>query len=165
MKITLTTGKGEGSTFLSAFDAALMDAGVHNFNLICLSSIIPPNSDLIKEKFITDERDFGKRLYVVMAREQSDAAGEFIGSAIGFYQFKDGSKRGVFVEHHFKGNSHEEVSVFLKEKINRSVSDLLKSRGVVDFNDNDIQMLASIAQVKDKPAVVLSIAVYKSEEW
>ena len=44
MKIIVTSGTGEGPTSLAAFDAALLDAGVANYNLICLSSIIPPGS-------------------------------------------------------------------------------------------------------------------------
>ena len=42
MTITLSTGTGEGPTPLAAFDAALVDAGVADHNLICLSSVIPP---------------------------------------------------------------------------------------------------------------------------
>jgi len=32
MKITVTAGSGTGSTTLSAFDAALKAAGIHNYN-------------------------------------------------------------------------------------------------------------------------------------
>lgn len=165
MKITLTTGKGEGNTLLSAFDEALMDAGVHNYNLICLSSIIPPNSDIVREKYETQDKDFGKRLYVVMAREQSDKKGEFIGSAVGYYHFPDDSRKGVFVEHHFKGSTYDEVYSLLHNTVTTSVSDLLIRRGVKDFNKEDIKMIESISEVKDKPTAVLSIAVYKTEEW
>jgi arginine decarboxylase len=40
MRIYVTTGKGEGPTPLAAFDAALIDAGIPNYNLIYLSSVI-----------------------------------------------------------------------------------------------------------------------------
>lgn len=39
MHIYVTTGTGEGPTPLAAFDAALINAGVANYNLICLSSV------------------------------------------------------------------------------------------------------------------------------
>ena len=45
--ITITKGAGFGSYEKSAFDAALDDAGVANYNLIRLSSVIPPNSDIV----------------------------------------------------------------------------------------------------------------------
>jgi arginine decarboxylase len=41
-KFMLTAGTGEGETRLTAFDAALLDAGIGNLNLIKVSSILPP---------------------------------------------------------------------------------------------------------------------------
>lgn len=43
-KFTLVVGHGEGSTPLNAFDAALIDAGIGNLNLIRVSSILPPGA-------------------------------------------------------------------------------------------------------------------------
>jgi arginine decarboxylase len=40
----LVSGKGDASTDLNAFDAALLEAGVGNTNLIKLSSILPPGA-------------------------------------------------------------------------------------------------------------------------
>lgn len=40
----LVSGKGDASTDLNAFDAALLDAGVGNTNLIRMSSILPPGA-------------------------------------------------------------------------------------------------------------------------
>ena len=37
-----TAGKGEASTGLNAFDAALLDAGIGDTNLVKMSSILPP---------------------------------------------------------------------------------------------------------------------------
>ena len=42
MKLYIAKAIGRGSTELAAFDAALVGAGVANFNLIRLSSVIPP---------------------------------------------------------------------------------------------------------------------------
>jgi len=43
-KYTLVAGRGEGETPLNAFDAALLDAGVGNLNLLKVSSILPPGA-------------------------------------------------------------------------------------------------------------------------
>lgn len=40
-KFTLVAGQGDGYTPLNAFDAALLDAGVGNLNLLKVSSILP----------------------------------------------------------------------------------------------------------------------------
>lgn len=44
-KVKLAAGGGEGEAKLTAFDKALLDAGIGNLNLIRVSSILPPNCD------------------------------------------------------------------------------------------------------------------------
>ena len=43
-RYTLVSGVGSGNTELNAFDNALYNAGVGNYNLIKVSSILPPIS-------------------------------------------------------------------------------------------------------------------------
>lgn len=43
-KIILTSGIGVGRTKLNAFDNALLKAGVGNFNLLSVSSVVPPRA-------------------------------------------------------------------------------------------------------------------------
>jgi len=47
VKILITDGVGTGPTRLAAFDAALQIAGIGDFNLIELSSIVPNGSEII----------------------------------------------------------------------------------------------------------------------
>lgn len=47
-KFTLVTGTGRGESRLNAFDRALLQAGIGNLNLIKVSSILPPGSDLVE---------------------------------------------------------------------------------------------------------------------
>ena len=44
----LTSGSGEASTELNAFDAALLDAKIGDTNLVKLSSILPPWAEEIE---------------------------------------------------------------------------------------------------------------------
>jgi len=53
-RIILTSGLGEGSTPLNSFDAALLDAGVGNLNLIKVTSVIPPRAKITKIGNIRD---------------------------------------------------------------------------------------------------------------
>ncbi len=39
----IVSGTGTGNTALTAFDAAVLNAGIGNFNLVKVSSIVPPN--------------------------------------------------------------------------------------------------------------------------
>lgn len=66
-EITVVWGAGHGSTPISAFDAALADAGIENFNLITLSSVIPPGAE-VREVGRFPGEGVGMVLPVVLAR-------------------------------------------------------------------------------------------------
>jgi len=44
-KYFLTSGSAEGATELTAFDGALLNAGIGNINLLKVSSILPPHAE------------------------------------------------------------------------------------------------------------------------
>ena len=70
MRVQVASGLGSGPTKLAAFDAALMSAGVANFNLLVLSSVIPGGTEVaVRERPIEVDGAWGDRLYVVMAQE------------------------------------------------------------------------------------------------
>ncbi len=162
MYIYLTSGIGFGKTLLSSFDSALFNAGISNYNLITLSSIIPPDTIIKQQKFNTPYTDYGHRLYVVMSENRSRESGRFIGSALGWCQEKDG--RGVFVEHRFTEDSEEAVRSLLEEEVRRSLSDLCRQRGFT-FTTKKMKIKMSVSKVSDTPTCTLVAAVYKSEPW
>ena len=162
MNIIITSGKGHGKTLLSAFDSALFDAGVSNYNLLILSSIIPPGTIIKHHKYITPNEEYGHKLYVVMSEMRSREAGRYIGAAVGWCQEEDG--RGVFVEHHFIENSEEAVRTQLEEEVKRSLSDLCHLRGFI-YTPQKASIKMSIVRVTDSPSSVLVLAVYQSQSW
>src|SRR5262249_17098555 len=46
-KAATTSGSAEGTTELNAFDNALLAAGIGNINLVKVSSILPPNTEIV----------------------------------------------------------------------------------------------------------------------
>ena len=99
---------GTGPTTLAAFDAALIDAGIANFNLLRLSSVIPPDTDVVpvKGRATRATGEWGDRLYVVMAEMRTDRPGREAWAGIGWVQ-DDESGKGLFVEH--EGHSEHQV--------------------------------------------------------
>jgi len=163
MKIYITTGKGYGQTALSAFDAALKDAGINNFNLIALSSIIPANSQIIyKKKLKFPDECFGHRLYLVKAEARSRESNKYLGAALGWYQIDDG--RGVFVEHEQIGETEEAVISNLTEEVRKSLTDLCKFRKH-PVSDKKMKIKINVTKVEDMAACTLVAAVYKYEGW
>src|SRR3990167_6953718 len=164
MKITVTAGSGTGSTTLSAFDAALKAAGIHNYNIIKLSSVIPPGSRVVVEKWKNASTEHGKKLYTVLAEIRSDLLGRSLAAGIGWYQISDG--RGIFAEHHdiIENLNTQEAEDNVAKKIEATIRDLCKHRGY-PFNKRNFKTVVSSAEVKDKPTCTLVAAVYESQDF
>ena len=101
MKLYLASAIGRGSTELGAFDAALFGAGVANLNLVRLSSVIPPGSDIIQVERCPFEQNgrWGDRLYAVYAEQRTTTPGEQVWAGVGWCQDRE-TGQGLFVEHH-----------------------------------------------------------------
>src|SRR3989344_1145316 len=164
MKITVTAGRGEGSTTLSAFDSALKAAGIHNYNIIKLSSVIPPESVVVVEKWKNSPSEHGKKLYTVLAEIRTDLLGRTIAAGIGWYQLKDG--RGVFAEHHdmIESLNTKEAEENVAKKIEATIRDLCVNRAY-PFNKRNFKTIVSSAEVKNKPTCALVAAVYESQDF
>ncbi len=171
MDIKVVSAVGEGDTKLAAFDNALQRMGVSNYNLIYLSSIIPPDSRVTKiGKYITPPGEFGHRLYVVRADVRSETPGNAIAAGVGWYQLEGG--RGFFVEHSNEQKmktetsemTAEQLADLTKEQITTTLHDMCMFRHIV-FEPNKVHTAISYAEVHDKPVCALSMAVYQSQGW
>ena len=163
MDISVVSGKGEAQTLLSAFDAALKDCGMHNYNLIYLSSIIPPGANITQiDRFEPNKEHYGHKAYVIKAEERSAVKRTALGAGLGWYQLED--NRGFFVEHHTRADTEEKAREILESRITQSLQDLATFRDV-PFNQGKISSIMSTSVVGDKPACVLTLAVYEAEGW
>jgi arginine decarboxylase len=124
LTIRVSAGTGTGRTTLAAFDAALAAAGVSDFNLVRLSSIVPPGSRVLEVDGHEQMRgEHGDVLYCVYARSHALLAGHEAWAGIAWSRRDDGSGAGLFVEH--EGPSREQVSTDLTH----SLEDLSATRG------------------------------------
>ncbi len=157
MDILLATGIGTGPTKLSAFDAALNHAGVANYNLIRLSSVIPPGSKIkqIDGPIKNMPGKWGDRLYVVMADARVDTPNNEAWAGVGWVQEKKTGK-GLFVEH--EGHSQKSV----EEDIRQSLSALMATRNV-DFGTIHMKVVGRMC--KHEPVCALAVAVYRASDW
>ena len=149
--IKLVKAKGVGNTPLGAFDNALYNCGIHNHNLIYLSSVIPSGQEVeIVEKFEDSERG-GSKLYVVMAHEENDSVAQ---ASIGWLYDKE-SGNGLFVEHN---GIHS-----IKDNLD-ALDDLANTRGIKDYNKNT---LFQVSKKEDGEEYVCAmvVAVFEEEDW
>jgi arginine decarboxylase len=159
LTIQITTGMGTGPTKLAAFDAALADAGIANFNLIYLSSVIPTGAEIVVAEppgraCVTG--NWGDRLYVVMAQKRVDAFHEQAWAGVGWVQEPE-SGRGLFVEH--TGANEEQV----RSDIRASLAALAATRPGVDFGEAN--QVVRGARCDGDPICVVAVATYLAEPW
>ena len=98
--ISVSRGTGSGPTRLAAFDRALQDAGLANYNLIRLSSVIPPNA-VVREISSLDHAagTHGDVAYCVYADAYASTPGEEAWAGIAWADHHDNTGAGLFVEH------------------------------------------------------------------
>lgn len=163
MQIPIVTGTGCGCTLLSAFDGALFACGIHNYNVIPLSSVIPAAAEVVPvARYVPPLDEHGHRLYVVRAEVRSDRPGEAIAAGVGWYQWGDG--RGLFVEHEVVGATREAVVCTLRDLTCHSLRDLCYTRGV-PFVEQRVRLEVACAEVRDRPTSALVVAIFGARGW
>lgn len=102
-KIFLTKGVGVHKDKLASFELALRDAGIEKCNLVCVSSIFPPNCKIISKKEGKKLLNAGEITYCVMARNDNNEPNRLISASIGLAIPKDNNYYGYLSEHHAFG--------------------------------------------------------------
>lgn len=156
MQIQISQGIGVGPTELSAFDQALVHAGVANYNLIYLSSVLPPDSEVhFEQRPKRPEGTWGDRLYVVMAQKRVSLRNQEAWAGIGWIQDRK-TRHGLLVEH--EGHSEAEV----RADIEHSLTALARNR---DMQFGPQQMHVVGTKCTDLPACALVLAVFETNSW
>ncbi|MBA8793172.1 arginine decarboxylase [Friedmanniella endophytica] len=155
--IKVSTGVGTGRTRLAAFDAALRNAGLADFNLIRLSSVIPPGS-IVSEVGRHEQLrgDHGDRLYCVYAESFASTPHSEAWAGVAWSTREDGSGAGLFVEH--SGLSEQQVSTDL----DLTLEDLSIGRGGI-YHPAGKVMASAVCE--DHPVCALVIASYSAQGW
>lgn len=101
-RVVLTSGTGTGSTALRALDAALLNAGIGDFNLVRVSSIVPAGAEVCYMerggKGYVAKISKGTIIPVVYSMVTSGEVGETIAAALAVGIPQDRNRNGVIFE-------------------------------------------------------------------
>jgi arginine decarboxylase len=92
----MTAGTAEGGSALNAFDNALLAAGIGDVNLIKISSIVPPDVDIVDLPPIKP----GALVPTAYAAITATTPGQTLAAAVGYALPVDRTKAGVIMEFH-----------------------------------------------------------------
>lgn len=155
--IRVSSGTGSGPTRLAAFDAALADAGIAGFNIIRLSSVIPPYGDV---RVVPGSEQIhgtvGDVVYCVYAAAYASTPGEQAWAGVAWSMDPDHVGGGLFVEH--AASSESTVRHDLDATLD-AMSELRGQRYV------RAGQTVSSAVCVDHPVSAVVVATYATAGW
>ncbi|MDR0438976.1 MAG: arginine decarboxylase, pyruvoyl-dependent [Methanocalculaceae archaeon] len=115
-KIFFTKGCGIHKDKLVSFEMALRDAGLAPYNLVTVSSIMPPNAEIISCEEGLPYLSPGEIVYCVMARTETNIPGQNIAASVGLaVPESHGKQHGYLSEYHSVGISGHECGEYAED--------------------------------------------------
>jgi arginine decarboxylase len=108
-KLFLTKGVGRHKEKLSSFELALRSAGIAKFNLVKVSSIVPPNCQVISRRAGLGLLSPGQIIHCVLSQDATNEPHRLLAASIGVALPRNRENYGYLSEHHGFGQK-ESVS-------------------------------------------------------
>ncbi len=154
-ELPILKATGTGGTALAAFHNALVGVNLGHYNLIRLSSVIPPGTMIDATGTAPAPTGaWGDRLYCVYAEQRTTTPGEEAWAGIGWVQRLGGG--GLMVEH--EGGSE----AFVTDSITTSLRDMVAG-SEEEFSAPDF--VVNGAHCTSQPVCSLVIAPFEIASW
>jgi arginine decarboxylase len=114
-KIFFTKGVGIHKDKLASFELALRKAGIEKFNLVHVSSILPPGCRQVPAEEGLKILQPGQIVFVVMARSDTNEPNRLISAAIGLARPRAQDEYGYLSEHHTFGETAEKSGEYAED--------------------------------------------------
>ncbi len=114
-KIFLTKGVGVHKERLASFELALREAGIASCNLVYVSSIVPPNCNVLSRNEGLKLLKHGQVLFCVMSRIDTNEPNRLIAAAIGMALPYDRTVYGYLSEHKSYGQTQEKAGDYAED--------------------------------------------------
>ncbi len=163
-KIFFTRGIGRGETQLQSFENALRDADIAAYNLVSVSSILPPYAEIVDKSEGIKLLSYGQILFTVLARNSSSELNRMISAAIGFAVPSDRSKWGYLSEHHTFGQTENDSGHFAEKLAAEMLASTMGLDDHLKWEDkkNEYVLDDKILTTKN---IAATTVVLKPDEW
>lgn len=126
-----TKGVGHHKDELRSFELALRDARIEKYNLVHVSSIIPPECKIVSAERGIDALHAGEIVFCVLARCSSNEPRRLLAATIGCAIPKDRSQYGYLSEHHAYGQNERVAGDYAEDL----AASMLASTLGIEFDD------------------------------
>jgi arginine decarboxylase len=156
----LTKGKGIDREKLISFEVALRNAGIAHLNLVRVSSILPPECEIIsdKEEAIKLLRP-GQITFAVMSDNSTNEPNRLIAASVGLARPTEGNHYGYLSEHHSCGETARKAGEYAEDL---AATMLATTLGVEFDPDKDYDERKEIYRMSGK--IVTSAEITQSAE-
>lgn len=113
--VFFTKGVGMHNEKLRSFELALRDAGIAQFNLVTVSSILPPGCKMVSRTKGLQMLSPGQIVYVVMARNDTNEPNRLISTSVGLAVPAGNKHHGYLSEHHTYGEREEVAGEYAED--------------------------------------------------
>jgi len=114
-KAFFSKGVGFHKNELQSYELALRDARIETQNIVSVSSIFPPNCEIIDIEEGLKLLRPGQITFCVMARLSANECGRMIGASVGIAFPTERNQYGYISEHHAFGQEEVEVGDFAED--------------------------------------------------
>lgn len=129
-RVFFSKGTGRHKDYLQSFELALREAGIEKCNIVCVSSIFPPNCKIVSKEEGTKEIKPGQVIFCVMARNAANEPNRLVASSIGVAIPAENGAYGYLSEHHSFGETHEKAGDYAEDL----AASMLASTLGIEFN-------------------------------
>jgi len=114
-KFFFTKGVGIAKEQLTSFESALRSAGIEKFNLVSVSSILPPTCKKIPKEKGLEMLKPGEIVHCVLARNETNEPNRLVAASVGCAIAAGDDQYGYLSEHHSFGETEEKVSDYTED--------------------------------------------------
>jgi arginine decarboxylase len=128
-KLFLTKGAGVHKEKLTSFEMALRDAGIARFNVLSVSSIVPPHARIVTRAAGLKLLSAGQIVPCVLARSDTDEPHRLVAASIGVALAGDPAQHGYLSEHHSHGETEEKAGEYAEDLAAHMLATILGAEG------------------------------------
>ncbi len=114
-KVFLTKGVGFHKEKLASFEMALRNAKIAPYNIVEVSSILPPGCSFVSANEGVKELTAGQIIHVVLSQNATNEPNRLIGASVGVAIPKDKTMYGYLSEHHSFGQNEQKTGNYAEE--------------------------------------------------
>jgi arginine decarboxylase len=148
-KVFLTKGVGFHREKLASFEMALRNAKIAPYNIVEVSSILPPGCVFVSANEGVKELTPGQILHVVLSRNATNEPNRLIGASVGVAIPKDKGMYGYLSEHHSFGENEKKTGDYAEELAETMLTTILDVQEVDASSKNRVDVIKNMIRTRN----------------